>query len=127
MNPIDRVSDWVARCGLGPHVPVMLVRADDMKQKTTALVCTEAGEILIKLDSYDVPNEKHVLHIGADGKGRIQGISDRELALSWYEAEDTGEVRLEMREKDEDTGDLTELPADIYVVLPLQLLDRKFD
>jgi hypothetical protein len=57
----------------------------------------------------------------------MQGISDRELSLSWYESEDAGEVRLEMREKDEDTGDLTELPADIYIVLPLQLLDRKFD
>jgi len=127
MNPIDKVSDWVARCGLGSHVPIMLVRVDDANQKSTALVCVEAQEILIKLDSYDASYERHVLHIGTDGKGRMQGISDRELSLSWYESEDAGEVRLEMREKDEDTGDLTELPADIYIVLPLQLLDRKFD
>ena len=124
MKPLDRVADWVTRCGLGTHVPVMLVRADDANQKTTALLCIDSGEILVKLDSYDAPGEKHVLHIGNDGKGRMRGMSERELALNWTESEDTGEVRLEMREKDEDTGDFAEEPADLYVVLPLQLLDR---
>lgn len=114
MTPLETVTAWMARAGLGPRVPVMLVGIDSPDERFTGLASVQEGKVAsILFDT--IEDEGSGLSVMFDETGAGHLPETTELAKAeWREDAQLRRVVVSIT---------VGLQSHEYVVVPLRPLD----